>query len=873
MIRVIREISEEESVAALAEGATLLTSSHQLAVDWKRRFVESTSAAVCETPNIFSWYGWIQTQLNLNERLPVSLTSLQELSQWQRIIRNDLKSTISNTQAITLSRSARHAYRLMYEYQANAGGLVPGNVEHEAFHRWFVQMQGELKAANRILAADVAGKLIEQGHFECPDIMLLDGFQELTPLQQKLFTSVQQSGVQFFRIRLDNSPGELSQTCCEDTERESRHVATRISILRDENPEIRIGILYPRGLEVESAWLWQLNETLLPEDCFDPQERRSVIDVEIPLSDTPLGSMSLYLLSLAGQKQLAFAKLEPLLLSPYISAANSEREARAALDVLLRSLNQHTLWLPTATGRDEWKDVPGLCRLLHLLLAWKASPRRVSEWIKAVRGLWRDALALASDMSRSPFEIRQINALQETTGAIIALDDGRKMNWQTFLAMLRQTLTDATVRQVIADGRIIFVPLEQAAGLRFDHVFVPGMDEERWPMSALPHSLIPVEMQSRYRMPGATARAAFAESEGLWTQICKCAPALEISFASQRDGRDVVASPVLEGLPRRHALTGEPAWQDLLPELTMEEVSLDVVPLPGYKIPGGAYGLLAQSACPFRYFTGNRLRLGALEETEPGLSLKEKGTLVHKVLEGIWQEVCDQKRLSTLFADMKALHELIGRAIDEGWQAIRRPVDRNTFSLEGKRLHRLMLQWLQKDQERPAFEVAHLESPEQWRVSRNSNTFILKLKIDRIDRDTSGRLIVLDYKTGSKSSSPAWMGERPELPQLPLYALVKQQQGEPPAAVAFARARTADCGFEGLSADDTEISGINVWQGKGDDAPEEWPELIAEWQRRLETLAVEMIEGRNEVAPRDDKACAYCDLKAICRIDAMREGR
>ena len=42
-------------------------------------------------------------------------------------------------------------------------------------------------------------------------------------------------------------------------------------------------------------------------------------------------------------------------------------------------------------------------------------------------------------------------------------------------------------------------------------------------------------------------------------------------------------------------------------------------------------------------------------------------------------------------------------------------------------------------------------------------------------------------------------------------------------------------------------------------------ELIAAWERRMESLAEEFARGSAEVAPKDT-ACRYCRLQGLCRV-------
>jgi len=134
-----------------------------------------------------------------------------------------------------------------------------------------------------------------------------------------------------------------------------------------------------------------------------------------------------------------------------------------------------------------------------------------------------------------------------------------------------------------------------------------------------------------------------------------------------------------------------------------------------------------------------------------------------------------------------------------------------------------------------------------------------------VDRLEDGSLAVIDYKTGAQAEVRAWLDERPRLPQLPAY--VQALGPERVSAVAFARVRSGDTGYAGVSRDDGPFPGLRVPGAKGGPRGfDSWEQLLAEWQRRLEALALEYAAGDARLAPDPPRACEYCRLGALCRI-------
>jgi hypothetical protein len=180
-------------------------------------------------------------------------------------------------------------------------------------------------------------------------------------------------------------------------------------------------------------------------------------------------------------------------------------------------------------------------------------------------------------------------------------------------------------------------------------------------------------------------------------------------------------------------------------------------------------------------------------------------------------------------------------------------------SLERNRLERLIKQWLEIERGRSGFEVA--ASERKRRVSIGG--LELEVKIDRVDTLADGRVVIIDYKTGRPEPSE-WEGDRPDAPQLPLYAAT---HGAPVAAVAYAQLVPGELQFKGLG-ESAGIPGVKEYsQSKpGKLAGGTLAGHIDAWRRTLDQVAREFVQGIASVTPKSDKTCARCALPALCRI-------
>ena len=107
-------------------------------------------------------------------------------------------------------------------------------------------------------------------------------------------------------------------------------------------------------------------------------------------------------------------------------------------------------------------------------------------------------------------------------------------------------------------------------------------------------------------------------------------------------------------------------------------------------------------------------------------------------------------------------------------------------------------------------------------------------RIDRIDELADLSHVIVDYKTG-KSSVSAWMGARPDDPQLPLYAITDTG---PLAAVSFAVLRADKVAFEGLARDADLLPGVARFdQAEAQGAPRELGRRVRRLAWNFEGLA------------------------------------
>jgi ATP-dependent helicase/nuclease subunit B len=122
---------------------------------------------------------------------------------------------------------------------------------------------------------------------------------------------------------------------------------------------------------------------------------------------------------------------------------------------------------------------------------------------------------------------------------------------------------------------------------------------------------------------------------------------------------------------------------------------------------------------------------------------------------------------------------------------------------------------------------------------------------------------LIDYKTGLAAAD--WRGERPDNPQLPIYALLHP---EALIAVAYGRVNASECGFVAEAGRGAIFRPRG--QASGLEGMPDFAALIDVWSQRIDSIASDFAAGRAAVAPTL-RACKTCRLHGLCRVPAALE--
>jgi probable DNA repair protein len=609
-----------------------------------------------------------------------------------------------------------------------------------------------------------------------------------------------------------------------------------------------------------------------------------------PLADyAPVRSALDFLRASAGP--ISFEQFSILLRSPELQAAPDEAaqpsasedqlpsttdaSAAALLDIELRSRAPSeaplSAWLQLAEGvvrASSIGPVAALQRLevartaleelrgTHLMSGW------VSLWVRAFEaGPWRFRHRWSSTEYQSAERFRELLATLATADSLFGAHSR-----QSAEGILRRVAHDTPFQVETGIPPIWISGQLMDPWLPYGGLWVTGCDEERWPPRVDPVSLLPVQLQRQYGVIVAGVHSQLQFAEDLQHRWQSRADACVFSCADTADGRRAAPSPLLRAVGAKPfepqgPVAPQPHWlAQLESRPALLQLTDEVAPVFGTdEHTRGVSTLRAQSRCAFRGFAETRLSTEPLERPTPGFNNRERGELLHHALQLIWSQLRDSRRLREFLSEPNAQAQL--RLLDEGaLQAIeklcrrRDPGDR-WRARERVRLPGLLNKWLRTEAAREPFEVECLE---QGALKAHHAGLEFSVRIDRVDRLEDGVRVLIDYKTGS--AGPDWRGERPDNPQLPIYALLRP---ESLAAVAYGRVNAADCSFVA----EAERSGIFKPGGqrtKMEGAPS-LSALMRLWSQRIEKLAAEFAAGRAAVDPTPI-ACRSCHLHGLCRV-------
>jgi ATP-dependent helicase/nuclease subunit B len=841
---------------ALREGATLATANARLARDLRWDYdLERQRAgdAVWPAPDIVPWEAWLRRRWSeavyedgAGGRL--LLSDAQEQALWERIIRDSPEGqTLVHVRAT--AKMAAEAWKLAHDWDVPLReAMFAGHPDGEAFLAWADAFRVHCGENSWLPPALLPSELIERG-FGASRRLLLAGFDEFTKAEERVLQALASAGWSVETVT--QQPFEFVDACCaglRDATAEIQAAAAWAREKLERNPQARVGIVV-RDLAASRDIVERIFDDVLHPGTgmsrADPGRCAFHLSLGPFLADYPLVAAALSILAL--ERPMPLAEAGVLLRSPFLSGGDGERGPRALLDAELRQRGLAEITRETLRRFAARCGCPRLAAALDSMRdAAAALParQRPGDWSRTFARLL-ECVGWPGERTLDSVEHQTVERWKRLLSELAALGVVEpQISYQDALSHLRSLARETRFAPENRGAPVQVMGMLEASGASFEHLWVMGLDDTAWPSAASPNPFLPLPLVRAHGVPHSTAERELVYASRLMERLLVSAQEIVCSYALRSGDSELAPSPLIARLPERAA---EPARSAIASELRegappfeKREDSSGPPIAPGVIERGGTRIFERQAACPFAAFAEHRLGARTLDEVTPGLSALERGRLLHRALELVWSELKSHVglmgRTSAHLADL--VRESARTALEEQTQGRGAESLPRIQALEQQRLERLIVSWLDVEKGRDEFEVVEREKDRTVEVGGVK----IKIQVDRVDRVAEG-VAIIDYKS-RKTSASEWEGDRPDSPQLPLYAVTSK---EPVSGVMFAQVVPGEMKFV---------------RPKGD-----LGEQLTSWKVVLDRLGHEFAAGHAAVAPKQPpKTCRYCGFGALCRV-------
>ena len=885
----------------------VITSTNRLAREHHEQFdrehqekgLRSWSTAPVKTLNAWMFDLWEEIMYSQpDQSLRRPLRPMEEQIIWEKIIRSKAKGLVLDTSAT--AELAWNSWKLLIEWCLPLEGVDWMTSEDtRTFRQWALEFRAQCDQKGWFSEAELPfqiAQFIGTGQVDLPDEVELIGFLDPTPVQKQFFETLQKYGTRIHQAPISDRSDQIVRFSASDTLQEIRTAAEWARHLMETDPEaalpsFRIAIIIPGLQKLRSHVERIFAEVFHPQSSLQPEkdpQRLFNLSLGLPASKHPIIQSALQILSI-DPKELSLDEASHLIQSPFLPGFKQEHSSRSLLDVALRKRRELDVSMRRLIHLAGKEGTPHYCPILASVLhTWHQGIRDLkgrkipSEWAECLTGLLQSAKSVVPTEEGTPstqlistgwpgnwhppsIEYQTYEAWKDLISGLVELDGAcGRISRQEAVAVLRRMASQKLFQPDSEPAPVQILGVLEASGLSFDYLWLLGMHDEGWPPPCEPAPFVPISLQRRYNLWRSTAEGMLANAQEIANGLKRSAPMVVVSHPLREGDADLRVSPMFASLP-------EASIRDLglgkirgLTERMRSSSDMEILqdhqglPCTEQEISGGTNLFKLQAACPFQAFAKLRLGVIPLKTAEPGLDALDRGALIHEILNQIWQKLGTHSNLIALPKEEEvALIQQVVRETLEGRTSSRRALGNQNFAhIEQGRLEQIITQWLELEKERSPFTV--LESEERQAVYVGG--IAITIQEDRVDLLENGERLILDYKTGECTPS-SWEGERPEEPQLPIYAVASGD--EPIAGISFGSLKVGKLGFKGIVNQNLKIPGVKKSQ-------KPLSEYIQDWNEVLLKLGMEFREGMAEVTPKSPpRTCLSCGLTTFCRIGSV----
>ena len=507
----------------------------------------------------------------------------------------------------------------------------------------------------------------------------------------------------------------------------------------------------------------------------------------------------------------------------------------------------------SADATDSQQAAQSTAMLIEILRAPLQKPRTLAAWLFALR---------ATLQASGQWTNLQDDLAGEKVLTVLHLNEGgeheyldlpqaqRRLSLAEFKNWVDMALESSSFVPLYPPGsqeaQVVIVPMSQLLARPFAAAVLPGCDEVRFnPSPDLPGLWSAPERKGL----GLTTRdEQDAATRAAW-QCALQTPVCDVLWRqTESTGEPLLASALVQslaitlGLPQPISTAAEPRPVRQLEAAPTSKPMPTGEKLPVKRLSSSGYDKLR--TCPYQFFALQQLSLQENDELEDELGKRDFGLWLHAVLSHFHEALkTDKNESNTLLAgDFIAKSAMLNIASEAVTKSMNLPGDAFfPWAATWPKVRDGYLNWL-STHEAEGWQFDQSEVSKRMPLGRAGDLTLIG-RIDRIDRDADGTLMVLDYKTEGTGVTSSRLKEPLEDTQLAFYGAL-------------------------VEADSLRAGYVNV--GEAGSKTYEQIDVVVSRDALIAGILDDMQRiGEGAVLPAlgEGTACDYCAARGLCRKD------
>lgn len=833
----------QKLITALQSGATIITPTQRLQRELLRRYADAHLQDVVAKPSCYAYDAWLELWYQEllfkypHKHLPQRLSDWQWECLWseaaqtiwgRRLRRFEVQQTLQAVKNCALMNTHPEGSDFLYTPAA------------EQFQKLYQDSLQQLQSLNSIAPHDTAEILNQEPYPWSTPKIIWACFDCLHPQQLKLQAHLASLGIaqERFDIEASSTPKQYHAFIAKDDEQETQQMIHWIQQQREQGSQ-RIGVVIP-DLSQQQPRLSRRLKQHFPDDILHFSLGRHLLEF-------PLVQHALCLLKLSPKQRITREQSRVLCHSPFLMGFSEEAQARRQF------YQRHPLFQEPEVSISHFlkacqQSLPQLHQLLNELISYPetSSP---SAWMMR----FAQRLHHFDFPGKQPLMDHQHALLASFYQTLEQLQtvDAFVSNWTYEEAI--DAFTHLCQQQIHQPPQsyhgIHIMGWLESSGFSGDAIWIGHMQSHLLPQGIVFSPYLPIHWQKQHQFPRTQRHTEHQMAHQMLMRLIHAHEQVVISYAEH--------------------IEQEPQWPSTLfpnwPPYPLQTLTHQThTPLESFadpshwplqseeKIKGGSHLLSLQAQCPFQAFASYRLHTQSKLTEGIGLDAREKGSLLHLIMQLIWTQIPDQIHLKNL--SETELTSLINTSIEQALCQFKtqRPYSMDLIytRVEHQRLEAVIREALAFDLNRPYFRIQGLEQS----IDLQIDDWSFQLRYDRQDQLHDGSICLIDYKSNIPSPLP-WSQERPVHPQMLMYALADMNI----SSLYFLSIKKDSVKASGISAHAIDIKGVHA-------SKQAWTTLQQEWLLHIQTLIEEIKSGYFKAQPITASTCQRCIHQDLCRI-------